>query len=118
MLLVGLSGKLFVVVTDVLPLLESICPLDYLLLKCLVILLVLPQMLLLFSLIHKDMIRLMFILLMINGLEVAVLSISFLQVKLLLEFNVSNVGIHFDDVVPKLLLLVVGLLDLANCDIR
>ena len=59
----------------------------------------------------------MLVFLSVDGLKVAFFCTSFLQVELLLELKVTDVRIHFDDIVPEDLLLIEGLLDFSNAEI-
>ena len=59
----------------------------------------------------------MLVLLSVDCLQVAFLGVPLLQVELLLQLQVADVGVHLYDVVPEGLLLVVGLLDLADCQV-
>jgi hypothetical protein len=47
---------------------------------------------------------------MINSFKVTVFSVPLLQIEIFLQLNIGNTGIKFNDIVPKLLLLVVCLL--------
>jgi hypothetical protein len=105
------------VVGSSLPLLESVSTLDHLLFECSVLLLVVPQSL--FFLLYADegLVWLMLVLLSIYGFKVPLFSLLFLQVKFPFEINVGQIGVDFDDVVPELFLLVVGLLDFPNGEV-
>ena len=107
-------GEFGAVVADVLPLLESVATVDDPFLEGLIGLLELPQLLLLLSLAHQRSISLMLTLLVVNRLKVAILRSPLLHIELLLELKVHDVRVHLDHVVPELLLLAVGLLDLAD----
>ena len=102
------------VVGGCLPLLESVGALDHLLFECSVLLLVVPQPL--FFLLYADegLVWFVLVFLSIYGFKVPLLSLLLLQVKFPFEVNVGQIGVDFDDVVPKLFLLVVGLLDFSN----
>jgi hypothetical protein len=104
--------------SHVLPLLQSVASKDYFFLELLVVLLKLSQVFLAFSLIHKDMIRLVLVLLVISSFEQIFFSIATLQVELFLEFDVIDIGTQLDHIVPKLLLLLVGLLYEPDSHIR
>jgi len=59
----------------------------------------------------------MFIFLTVDCLKVAFFCLFFLDVELFFELNVCQVRINFDDIVPELFLLVVGLLDFTNGEV-
>lgn len=110
--------ELLAVVADVLPLLQRVASLDYSFLEDLVAVLKFSQLLLLLSLVHQGVVGFMLALLVVDCLEVAILSISLLHVELFLEIEVHDARVHLDHIVPKLLLLTVGLLDLSYGHVR
>ncbi len=70
------------------------------------------------SLIHKDMVRLVLVLLMVGGFKVILLGIVPLKIKLFLQVDIGDIGTELDYIIPKLLLFLVGLLDATDSHIR
>lgn len=79
-----------------------------------VVLLELSQGLFLFVGVDQGFIVFVFILLSVDCLKVAFFCVSFLDVEFLLELEIVDLGVHFDDVVPEDFFLVEGLLYFAD----
>lgn len=118
--IVGIIGIVFVVVIvgKLLPVVECIGTLHYFFLKVLVSVLEIAKWLLPLYFVHEEVIWLVFVLLVISCLEVSFLCITFLKVELFFKFNICDIGIHLDHIVPELFLFLECLLDLAYAHIR
>lgn len=65
------------------------------------------------SFVHEDIIRLVLVFLMVSSFKVIFLSIVFLKVELFFEVDIGHIGTKLDNIVPKLFLFLVSLLDFA-----
>ena len=105
---------LVLVVAQTLPVLHGVGTFDYFFLESPVILLELSQGLFLLVGVDQRFVVFMFILLPVDCLKVAFFCISLLDVEFLLELEIVDLGVHFDDVVPEDFFLVEGLLYFAD----
>ena len=94
--------------------LHGVGALDNFFLEGSIILLELSQGLFLLVGVDKRFVVFVFVLLPVDCLKVAFFCVSLLDVEFLLELEIVDLGVHFDDVVPEDFFLVKGLLYFAD----